>query len=80
MKVTILAFGIIKDIFGTRQIELEIPDAFTISELRVVLNKQYPGLTKLSSFLVALNNEYAGQQQIITHSDEIAIIPPVSGG
>ena len=80
MKVTVLAFGIVKEIIGSTKIELELPPDIIAIELKEILLKTYPGLKKLSSFMIAINNEYIQNEQVITSSDEIAIIPPVSGG
>ena len=80
MKVTVLGFGIVKEIFGASKIELEVPVAITTKGLNEILVKQYPALHKLASFMIAVNNAYVENEQLITSSDEIAIIPPVSGG
>lgn len=52
----------------------------TVGALKTYLGKTYPGLKELSSLAVAVNNSYAVDSQPITHFDEIALIPPVSGG
>ncbi|HRH48070.1 MAG TPA: MoaD/ThiS family protein [Panacibacter sp.] len=80
MKMSILAFGIVKEIFGASVLDIELTDAATVVELKIVLEQKYPRLKQLASYMVAVNNEYAGTNQIITGKDEIAIIPPVSGG
>jgi len=80
MKVNILAFGIVKDIFSKSIIEVDVTDTATVAILKTQLEEKYPRLKQLSSYMVAVNNEYAGQEQLIDTRDEIAIIPPVSGG
>lgn len=80
MKVNILAFGIAKDIFGTAAIDIEIANDATVSNLKYLLEKQYPKLRKLATYMVAVNNEYALEGDTVHERDEIAIIPPVSGG
>jgi|TARA_R110000764_G_scaffold26429_4_gene62719 molybdopterin synthase sulfur carrier subunit len=52
----------------------------TVKELKDYLGKMYPELKKLSSLAVAVNNSYANDDTIIDNFDEIALIPPVSGG
>lgn len=79
MTATILAFGIAKDIFGGPSIRVELPGA-AVSELKKVLEQQYPRLKQMASYMVAVNNEYAADDLLLTEQDEIAIIPPVSGG
>jgi len=80
MKVNILAFGIVKDIFSKSIIEVDVTDTATVAILKTQLEEKYPRLKQLSSYMVAVNNEYAWQEQLIDTRDEIAIIPPVSGG
>jgi molybdopterin synthase sulfur carrier subunit len=80
MKVNILAFGIVKEIFQQPVIEIDLDGAPTISNLKSELEKNYSRLSGLASYMVAVNNEYATTDLIIDSKDEIAIIPPVSGG
>lgn len=80
MKINILAFGIAKDIFGGSAIDVELTNDATISNLKYLLEQQYPKLKKLATYMVAVNNEYALDGDTIHERDEIAIIPPVSGG
>jgi len=80
MKVNILAFGIAKDIFGGSLVTAELTNDATISNLKYLLEKEYPQLKKLATYMIAVNNEYALDGDTIHERDEIAIIPPVSGG
>lgn len=74
----ILAFGIAKDIFGATSIDV---DAVTdTAQLKKLLEEKYPRLKELASYAVAVNDEYAQDNTVIKEGDEIAIIPPVSGG
>ncbi|MBT1703514.1 MoaD/ThiS family protein [Chryseosolibacter indicus] len=75
----IKAFGITKDIVGGRETVVEV-EGNTVSELRLSLQGKYPGLTTLKSLFIAVNNAYADEQTAIKETDEIAMIPPVSGG
>jgi molybdopterin converting factor subunit 1 len=80
MKINVLAFGVTKEIFGTGLVSLELTNDATIYNLKYVLEQQYPRLKQLASYMVAVNNEYALPGDTIHERDEIAIIPPVSGG
>jgi molybdopterin converting factor subunit 1 len=80
MKVSVLAFGIAKDIFGGSSIDVELPQHGTTGNLKQSLEERYPRLRHLASYMVAVNNEYAEDEGVLTEKDEIAIIPPVSGG
>ncbi len=80
MKCTIKAFGISREIIGGKLLEMEVPDGITISDLKKALIKKYPTFDSLKSLYVAINNEYAQEDAILKGGDEIALIPPVSGG
>ena len=84
--MTILLFGITKDIVGSPTLSVptssvtgkKIPK--TVGELKTFLAATYPELKKLSSMAVAVNHNYAQDHEAINSYDEIALIPPVSGG
>ena len=84
--MTILLFGVTKDIIGSPS--LSIPSASVtgkklpknVGELRTFLGNAFPELEKLSSLAIAVNNSYAEDTMEINSYDEIALIPPVSGG
>lgn len=80
MKLNILAFGITKDIVGGSSIEIELPEGLSVGELKNKLGDRYPDMKKLTSLLVAVNEEYGDDTYVLTEKDEIALIPPVSGG
>lgn len=80
MKVDILLFGITKDLVGSSKIVLDIPSGTTIAEFKTLLQTSYPELSGMESVAVALNSEYAMPGDLIQQHDEIALIPPVSGG
>ena len=52
----------------------------TVAVLKMQLETAYPKLHELSSYMVAVNNEYALPNLLLKPGDEVAIIPPVSGG
>jgi molybdopterin converting factor subunit 1 len=79
MKIKVLAFGIAKDIFGGTSISIETNGNTTL-DLKTSLEEQYPRLKELRSYMLAVNNEYALDDGILAETDEIALIPPVSGG
>ena len=80
MKINILTFGIARDICGGTSILVELPENATAGELKQHLTEQFPRLAGLSSLLVAVNEEFADTDTLIQAGDEVAIIPPVSGG
>ncbi len=80
MDMRVLAFGIAKDIFSSSSIEIDNDEINNVDQLKLFLEKKYPHLGGLGSYMVALNNEYASGSEPISEGDEVAIIPPVSGG
>ncbi|MCL5428487.1 MAG: molybdopterin converting factor subunit 1 [Chloroflexi bacterium] len=80
-KVKILFFATLKDRAGTAKADLEIPDSITVAELKELLFQRFPDLPKSkANLLVAVNKEYAFDQEQIPQGAEIALFPPVSGG
>ena len=79
MEVNVLAFGIAKEIFGTNHLAIDF-EGHTSEELKQSLEKRFPRLKQLPAYLIAVNSEYAGDNTELKCNDEIAIIPPVSGG
>lgn len=75
----IKAFGITRDILGNREIDFPL-DGTTVGALRQQLEVTYPKLKGLKSLMIAVNNAYAEDALEIQEEDEIALIPPVSGG
>lgn len=80
MKLKIALFGITKEIVGVPTLELTAPEATTVADLMAQLRTQYPPLADLTSFAVAVNSDYAAEEYRLRENDEIALIPPVSGG
>lgn len=79
MKLNVLVFGIAKEIFGTNQLVVNF-DGNNSEDLKNSLEKQFPRLKQLPAYMLAVNNEYVSTGTEINSNDEIAIIPPVSGG
>jgi molybdopterin synthase sulfur carrier subunit len=79
MKYKVKAFGVTKDILGGKEAVVELTGQ-TVADLRNQLFQDHPQLQGLRSLLIAVNNTYAENDQVIRESDEIALIPPVSGG
>ena len=75
-----MAFGIARDIIGKSILEIDLAEPCTADVLRKKLIELYPDFNELVQFSIAINNEYSRGDQVLFHGDEIAIIPPVSGG
>ncbi len=73
------AFGVTKDLLGGREAIIEVPGN-TVGALRQELAERYPDLLGLKSLYIAVNSDYAEEDRVLGPDDEIALIPPVSGG
>ncbi len=80
MNHKILLFGISREIVGSSELTLSLDEGNTVGDLLDVLTQKYPEFSDLKSIMVAVNNEYAGSDHSLKEGDEIALIPPVSGG
>lgn len=80
MIVKILAFGIARDIVGGSQFEMEIAEGSRVVDLQNALLHQYPRFGHLTSLMIAVNEAYGDSETLISSTDELALIPPVSGG
>ncbi len=77
----VLFFGISKDIVGKSEMEIsDLTKKPTVNDLKNYLKDEFPEFSNLTSFAVAVNSEYAKDDVSLERNDEIAVIPPVSGG
>ena len=61
--------------------ELELPEGSTVGRLAEEMLRLHPAITRdPSTLVVAVNQEFADHAHILAHGDEVALIPPVSGG
>lgn len=81
MQVRVLFFGILKDLAGRDREELELPEGSSVADALAHYEFQVPDLKKwFSSVALAVNQQYAGPSTKLRAGDEIALLPPVSGG
>ena len=78
--ISVLLFGIARDLTGQSTVLLPLDGDASVGDLLSQLHGRYPALMGIRSLLVAVNGEYAEADQRLNNKDEIAIIPPVSGG
>ncbi|MCO4292377.1 MoaD/ThiS family protein [Solitalea sp. MAHUQ-68] len=79
MSYTVLLFGVTKDIIGS-SVYCPNDEFYTVGHLREHLYQSFPLLQKLNSLMIAVNMNYAEDHIMLSSTDEIALIPPVSGG
>jgi len=76
----VLVFGIGKDIMGGSNVDLSLDMPTTVSLLKAHILDKFPAFEDVRSLAIAVNNTYATGDDLIKQGDEVAIIPPVSGG
>jgi MoaE-MoaD fusion protein len=81
LTIQIRLFARFREVLGRDMIRLSLPFPERVDEIRKRLQTEYPELTALiDRSAIAINGEYAQNDQMIQEKDEVALIPPVSGG
>ena len=81
MKIEVRLFAVLRERIGKSEISLEVPEGAPCSEVFSLLGKEQEGLKPLlESCALAVNGEYADRCVSWRADDEVAILPPVSGG
>jgi molybdopterin converting factor small subunit len=96
MRVSVLYFGVLRDLFGVSDERVEVVDGIAVSELlamlREILRQRISNETMTGkvgeglderlwrSLAVAVNREYSAAEATLRDGDEVALLPPVSGG
>jgi molybdopterin converting factor subunit 1 len=80
-RIQVRFFAAARDIAGCEQAAIEIEAETTVASLRSRLVDEYPALAALLKHsLLAVGQQYATDQTVLSDGDEVALIPPVSGG
>jgi molybdopterin synthase catalytic subunit len=81
MRVRILFFGVLKEIVGKSIDLIDLPEGASVSDVLAFYGAENPRLKEtFSSLALAVNQEYSGPDAKLKANDEIALLPPVSGG
>ena len=81
MRVRVLFFGVLKEIAGKSADEIDVRDGASVRDVLLHYQSQIPQLqASLSSIALAVNQQYTGADTKLKANDEIALLPPVSGG
>jgi MoaE-MoaD fusion protein len=76
MEVTVRLFAMLRERAGSPEITLELPDGARVGDALAELH----GLADDLPLVMAVNREYADEERVLDPGDELALIPPVSGG
>jgi len=81
MQIKVLFFATLKNLAGNSEVSVDIPEAYRVGDLKVLLGQRYPQLAPaLGSALTAVNMEFAFDEDLIPAGAVVALFPPVSGG
>lgn len=81
MTVRVLFFGLLQDVVGRSEEVVALPADATIGTLFARYASQYPRLHEMAdSIALARNHEFAAPEAVLSDGDEVALMPPVSGG
>ena len=81
MRIHVLFFGMLRDLTGCSEESLDLPDGARLETVFDHYASQFPRLREMaSSIVLARNQEFAGPEAVLGDGDEVALMPPVSGG
>lgn len=81
MRVTIRLFARLRDLAGSGELVREVPEPATVHTVWRTLVAEMPGIQEYERVMsVAVNADYARMSAAVSDGDEVAFLPPVSGG
>ena len=81
MRVTVRLFARLRDIAGAAELERDMPAGATAGDLWRALGRDFPEMARYdASISTAVNADYAKMGTALADGDEVAFLPPVSGG
>ena len=79
--ITVLLFGQARELAGTGETTISVPEPATVGDAVASLEERYPALVPLDRVLLtAVNETYATRDEAVGNGDTLAVFPPVSGG
>jgi MoaE-MoaD fusion protein len=78
VEVTVRLFAMLRERAGAPELTLELPDGASVSD--ALASRELAGLAAGIPLVMAVNREYADAERVLDPGDELALIPPVSGG
>lgn len=81
VRIRVLFFGVLRDISGLREDTLEVPEGACLDAVFEHYARRFPRLREMSrSLVLALNQRFSEPGAALADGDEVAFLPPVSGG
>ena len=80
-QITVLFFATVREKTGKKSLALEVPDEFRVADLKALLCRDYPALKEvINRTLVAVDQNFVLEDELLPIHAEVALFPPVSGG
>lgn len=81
MRVRTLLFANLRELAGASHLDVDLPEGSRVLDLLEVVGAEAGSLAQAAhTAAVAVNQEYAGPERVLSDGDEVALIPPVAGG
>ena len=81
MRVRVRLFAGLKELAGGPEVVVDLEEGATVGDLEDQLGREYPRLKPLlASLAFAVDEEYRARDHALRDDDEVALIPPISGG
>ncbi len=81
MTIKVKLFAVLRESAGAAEVLLQIPDQKSVADVLQQLTCQYPQIAKhLPQSAIAVNMQYVRRDHPLSDGDELALLPPVSGG
>ena len=80
MLISVRLFASVREAVGSNSVTLDLPEGATVSTLTAEMLARYPQVRVLTEARVSVNFEYVAGDHPIREGDDLAVIPPVSGG
>jgi molybdopterin converting factor subunit 1 len=81
VRIRVLFFGIIREITGLREENIQVPEGARLETVLEDYSTRFPKVREMAgSVVLALNQQFAPPESVVSDGDEVAFLPPVSGG
>ena len=83
MVIKVKFFAMLKGKIGKEEVNLTVPGNISIDKLKDILKNEFPAIAEFierKSIMISVNQEFADKNIIIKDGDEVALLPPFSGG
>lgn len=79
--INVRLFAGLHDLVGKRDVVLDLPEGATVEQLRDRLGEEYPIVQPfLTTLVCAVDEEYVPPEYVLREGEDVALIPPISGG